>query len=120
MSKYPFEASVVGLYKQAILIRSRVQPRELMDCEYRFHPVRKWRFDIAIPSIKLAIEYHGGLFMTRRGGHQSVKGTRNDWEKLNEAQILGWLVLQFGPDETRTGTAMQVIERAIESRRLTR
>jgi hypothetical protein len=84
--------------------------------EYKFHDTRRWRFDIALCREKIGIEYHGGLFMSRRGGHQSVKGARNDWEKLNEAQILGWMVLQFGPDETRTGSAMLVIERAIKSR----
>lgn len=29
--------------------------------EYRFHPTRKWRFDFAIPHIKVAIEIEGGL-----------------------------------------------------------
>ena len=25
--------------------------------EHRFHPVRKWRFDVAFPSVKLAIAW---------------------------------------------------------------
>lgn len=84
--------------------------------EHRFHAERKWRFDAACPSLKLACEYHGGLFMKRKGGHQSAKGSMNDWSKLNEAQLLGWIVLQFGPIETKTGQAMQVIERAVQVR----
>lgn len=118
MSKYPFAASCAGLITQVDLLRnSRKSPvLGYYVLEYRFHPVRRWRFDLAFPVFKVAAEYHGGLFMKRRGGHQSVKGSMNDWEKLNEAQILGWLVLQFGPHETRSGSAMNTIERALKSR----
>ena len=112
--RYPFAASADGLWVQLSLIM-RYTPAKI-EREFRFHPTRKWRFDCALPVLKIGCEYHGGLFMSRRGGHQSVKGTRNDWEKLNEAQMLGWMVLQFGPDETRTGEAMNVIERAIRLR----
>lgn len=116
--RYPFAASSEGLLKQTLLLLASAFPGQghIVSPEWKFHPKRRWRFDGAIPSVSIGIEYHGGLFMARRGGHQSVKGTRNDWEKLNEAQMLGWMVLQFGPDETRTGTAMQVIERAIRFR----
>lgn len=88
-----------------------------MEHEFRFHPIRRFRFDVAIPALHIGMEYQGGLFMGRRGGHQSVKGARNDWEKINEALLLGWIVLQFGPDEVRSGNAMNVIERAIAFRR---
>ncbi len=116
-SRYPFESSAQGLFRQMNLIR-HIEGCNTMAIlgEHRFHPKRKWRFDLAIPELKIACEYQGGLFMGRRGGHQSVKGTRKDWEKMNEAQICGWIVLQFGPDETRTGSAMLVIERAIKYR----
>lgn len=118
--RWPFEASVNGLLTQAQLMQSRYDFATY--CEYRFHAVRRWRFDIALqshghdPLVRIGLEYHGGLFLPRKGGHQTVRGARNDWEKLNEAQILGWTVLQFGPDETRSGEAMNVIARAIEER----
>ncbi len=35
--------------------------------EYRFHPVRKWRFDFALLNQKVAIEFEGGIFIN--GGH---------------------------------------------------
>jgi hypothetical protein len=57
--------------------------------EYRFHHKRLWRFDLAWPEIKLAIEIDGN------GRHNTVAGMANDDEKLNEAQILGWHVLRF-------------------------
>lgn len=57
--------------------------------EYRFHPVRKWRFDMAWPAVKLAVEIDG------RGRHQTVVGVRRDTEKINEAIKLGWRVLRF-------------------------
>lgn len=57
--------------------------------EYRFHPTRRWRFDFAWPSQKLAVEIDG------RGRHQTVVGVRADCEKHNEAIRLGWRVLRF-------------------------
>ena len=62
--------------------------------EHRFHPVRKWRFDLAWPSIKLAVEFQGGNFVA--GGHNRGAHQASDYDKLNEAQRLGWIVLQFG------------------------
>lgn len=119
--RWPFEASAAGLFHQTVLLRSSLKiPSCLIECEYRFHMARKWRFDVAIPELLVGMEYHGGLFMARRGGHQTVKGARNDWEKLNEAQILGWTVLQFGPDEVRSGEAMNVIEMAIRTKQVLR
>lgn len=65
--------------------------------EHRFHPVRMWRFDYAVPSIKLAVEYHGhaGFVGGKASGHSTIKGLSNDCEKANEAQRLGWRVLAF-------------------------
>lgn len=57
--------------------------------EFRFHPVRRWRFDMAWPRIKLAVEIDG------RGRHQTIAGVRGDCEKLNAATVLGWRVLRF-------------------------
>lgn len=56
--------------------------------EYRFHPVRKWRFDFAFPSVKLAIEIDGS-------GHQRFDRSDKDNEKLNTAALHGWRVLRF-------------------------
>jgi len=65
--------------------------------EYRFHPSRQWRLDLAIPSLKIGIEYqgHGSTGGGHIGGHASIKGMTNDCEKLNQAGILGWTILKF-------------------------
>lgn len=56
--------------------------------EHRFHPERRWRFDFAFPSVKLAVEVDGRY-------HRTHEGVRNDCEKGNEAIRLGWRVLHF-------------------------
>ena len=66
--------------------------------EHRFHPVRRWRFDWAIPGLMIAIEYagHGHTGKTGHiGGHASIQGMTGDAEKSNQAAILGWHVLTF-------------------------
>jgi uncharacterized membrane protein YsdA (DUF1294 family) len=65
--------------------------------EYRFHELRKWRFDYAVPEVKLAVEYHGhaGFIGGKVSGHSTIKGLTNDCEKLNEATNMGWRVLLF-------------------------
>jgi len=66
--------------------------------EFRFHPVRRWRFDYAIPDIKLAVEYNGHGGFVKAGGisrHGSIIGMTNDAEKMNSAIADGWRVLTF-------------------------
>src|SRR3990167_7310950 len=61
--------------------------------EYRFHPVRRWRFDFALPVYKIAIEVDGG---TRKlGRHNRAEGYAKDAEKLNQAAAEGWAVFRF-------------------------
>ena len=59
--------------------------------EYRFHPKRRWRFDLAWPEYHLAVELDGGEWLARGGRHN----TDADREKLNHAAVLGWRVLRF-------------------------
>jgi very-short-patch-repair endonuclease len=66
----------------------------ILEEEYQFNPERKWRFDWAIPSLKIAIEYEGGIFM-EKSGHTSARGMTKDADKYNSAQALGWIVLRF-------------------------
>lgn len=59
--------------------------------EYYFHSERRWRFDYAIPEIKVAIEIEGGT----KGRHQRIIGFTEDCEKYNAAGLLGWTVFRF-------------------------
>lgn len=61
-----------------------------MTTEYRFHAVRLWRFDIAWPSLLIAVEIDGGGY-----GHQSIVGRKQDNEKQNEATFMGWRVFRY-------------------------
>lgn len=63
--------------------------------EYRFHPVRKWRFDYAFPDLKIAVECDGGVFTG--GRHTRPIGYMKDMEKFNAAAQDGWVVLKFTP-----------------------
>lgn len=70
--------------------------------EYRFHPVRRWRFDFAWPAEKLAVEIEG------RGRHQTFVGFRNDCEKYNAALQLGWRVLRFPASDVKPSKSRKV------------
>lgn len=63
--------------------------------EYKFHPVRKWRFDIAFPAQRLAVEIEGGAWAG--GRHTRGAGFIGDVAKYNSATELGWRLLRFTP-----------------------
>ena len=71
--------------------------------EHKFHEERKWRFDIAIPSLKIAIEYEG--IMSRKSRHTTVTGYTKDCEKYNAATIAGWRVLRYNVFNYRSACA---------------
>lgn len=83
--------------------------------QYVFHSTRKWRLDFAWPAAMVAAEVHGGTWT--RGRHVRGGGFQKDREKMNEAQLLGWLVLEFTDRDVRTGEAVSVIERALKNKR---
>jgi len=76
--------------------------------EYRFHPKRKWMFDFAVPELMLAIEIEGGIFAQKRLGHSSGAAIKKDMEKYNMAQLMGWKVLRYMPEQT--GECMRDLE----------
>ena len=65
--------------------------------EYKFHPTRKWLLDIAWPKQKIALEVQGGIWIGK--GHGRPKRMKQDWEKHNAANIMGWKILYFEPSE---------------------
>lgn len=79
--------------------------------EYRFHPTRKWRFDLAYPEKKIAVEIHGGVYT--HGHHVRGRGFEDDREKMNEAQLLGWKVLEYSTGQVEDGTPILDLKRAL-------
>lgn len=68
--------------------------------EFTFAPPRKWRFDVAWPEARLAVEIDGGVFCG--GRHSRGAGYRADAQKLNTATLLGWRVLRVLPEQVRS------------------
>lgn len=79
--------------------------------EFRFHAKRRWRFDLAWPDRKLAVEIEGGTWS--HGRHTRGKGFRLDCIKYNEALCLGWRVLRVTTGMVNDGTALAYVERAL-------
>ena len=79
--------------------------------EYRFHPTRLWRFDLAFPEQRVAVEIDGGVWSG--GRHVRGGGYIADCEKLAEAAILGWRVLRVTPDMIVSGEALDLVRETL-------
>ncbi len=67
--------------------------------EFRFAPPRRWRFDLAWPAMKVAVEIEG---LTPGGGrHQRVDGYAADCQKYRAAVLVGWAVLRYATPELK-------------------
>ena len=73
--------------------------------------LKDWRFDFAWLNEFVAVEVNGGTWV--RGRHNRGSSVGSDYEKLNAAQLLGWIVLQFTGDQIASGEAAATIERAV-------
>lgn len=82
------------------------------DREFRFHPTRKWRFDLAFPDKKVAVEVDGGAFIA--GRHTRGAGFEADCEKQSEAAALGWRIIRCTPRQVESGQALAWLERALK------
>lgn len=94
--------------------RKRLQEQGLKD----------WRFDFALPILKLAVEMDGvtGLKRTKTGqitigGHQSPAGIKNDLEKDDAAMRFGWTIYRCHQGMVKNGQAAKTIKILIERRR---
>jgi len=81
------------------------------ETQYRFWPGRRYAFDFAWPTQKLALEIDGGVFSG--GRHTRGAGFREDCIKGAEAVILGWRVIHCLPEHVTSGEAMEWIRRAL-------
>ncbi len=81
--------------------------------EHLFHPSRKWRFDYAILSHKIALEVEGGVWTN--GRHTRPKGFLGDVEKYNAAALLGWRVFRVTPDDLHRMKTLDLLRHAIQN-----
>lgn len=89
-------------------------PLPAPETEYVFHPTRLWRFDFAWPARKLAVEIEGGQW--GGGRHTTGSGLQSDCEKINAAQLLGWMVLRYTTSDLQK-RPVQVIEEVMAALR---
>jgi hypothetical protein len=86
--------------------------------EYKFLHDRRFKFDIAIPAKKVAIEFEGGIYGSNckkckgkgckacdftgksRGRHTRGQGYSRDCKKYNLAVMHGWKLLRYTTDRT--------------------
>ena len=79
--------------------------------EFRFHPVRKFKFDYAFKEYKVALELEGGVFTKQ--AHGSVTGVLRDIEKYSLAASLGWRIVRCIPSKLNTSKTIQLIKDAL-------
>jgi very-short-patch-repair endonuclease len=82
--------------------------------EYKFHSDRRWRFDYAIVDERIAIEIEGGLWL--QGRHNRPLSMIKDFEKYNNAAMLGWRILKYTPQQiVNTRQVGKDVKNAIEN-----
>lgn len=82
--------------------------------QYPLIPARRFRFDLAWPAHRLAVEVDGGLYVG--GRHSRGPGAEADMEKAALAIALGYRVLRVSPRHVRDGRALAWIEAALGAR----
>ena len=81
--------------QQAYQLMCKIFPRQLIQCQYKFHPTRKWKFDVANPFYKIAIEVNGAIWTN--GRHSRGSGLVKEYEKMRAAAALHWYVFAYDP-----------------------
>ncbi len=103
MSKSDLEAALIWQIKAARL------PEPIT--EHRFHPPRRFRFDLAWPDRMLAVECEGGVYSG--GRHTRGAGFEADLLKYNIAAMDGWTVLRYSGRHIDNGYALSEIEHVL-------
>lgn len=96
------EKALIGQMRGANLPEPRRQHRF---CD------RRWAFDFCWPHLRLALEVDGGTWSG--GRHTTGAGFRHDVDKLNEAALLGWMVIRVTSDMVRDTSAVTLLARAV-------
>lgn len=73
--------------------------------------LRDFRFDLAWPDLRLAVEVEGGVWTG--GRHTRAAGFTNDCIKYNFASLMGWRVLRYTTTEINNGSAAKTIKNLV-------
>lgn len=103
MSKSELETALIWQIKAAGL------PEPVT--EYRFHPPRRFRFDLAWPDHMVAVEIQGGVWSG--GRHTRGAGYETDCDKANLAAMGGWFLFRYTARHIESGLAVSEIEQAL-------
>jgi very-short-patch-repair endonuclease len=88
-----------------------------MEREHAFAKPRRWRFDFAWPTHKVALEIEGGVWSG--GRHTRGSGFTKDVEKYNRAAVLGWSVIRATGAHVKSGEAAGWVKDALDARAAT-
>lgn len=94
VTQYRLFAELVGAGKG---LRARLSAKGYKDYRYDFAHIEK----------RVAVEINGSVW--QKGGHNTGKGLIRDYDKLNQAQLQGWQVYIFTPQQVKSGHAINTI-----------
>ena len=77
--------------------------------------LRDWRFDLAWPDHRLAVEVEGGIWVG--GRHNRGLGFETDLDKYHDAVRLRWTVYRCGSRLIDSGRAAELIRTLLEATR---
>lgn len=116
--KDKLKIDAAGRLRQAGMPYPHGDPYGLYRKEFTFKGIdgdRKWRFDLAWPSLMLAIEIEGGTGKRRDkpSRHLTSQGFDEDCVKYGEAAVMGWKVIRVTPRMIYDGTMMRLVKSAL-------
>jgi hypothetical protein len=80
--------------------------------EYKFHPVRRWRFDFCWLEQKVYLEINGGIFIL--GRHSRGPALLKEWEKIAAATAMGFRPLFCQPSDCAKAATIDAIKAALD------
>jgi very-short-patch-repair endonuclease len=78
-------------------------------------PGRRFRLDLAWPTLNICCEVDGGDRM--QGRHNRAQGMAADCEKANLLTLAGWRVFRFTGSQVKSGAAIAFLERMFQEMR---
>lgn len=99
-------------YTPVMLLHIRADQLPEPTPEFTFARPRKWRFDLAWPDEKLALEIEGATWAN--GRHVRGAGYEADCLKYSTAAILGWRVIRVTPKMIDSGLAIDLLKQAFD------